>query len=256
MVSIECPVLGTAGNFRDVAGPGYPVPGGRMRQGVLYRSNRLGLSDEDVAALSGLRISAVHDLRETYEIERHPNVELSGARALSHVVPGIPPDAMRGLTSVEETDAAMREHYRGFVSEEGRRSGFAAALGAIVKGLREGNRPQVFHCSAGKDRTGWLAAVIQTAVGVSWDDVVVDFLLTDERWADGRTESLALVEAALGPELAAILEPAFRCSVEQLEEARAEAQRVYGGIEEYVASGLGLDADDRAFLVDRLVVPD
>lgn len=250
-----CPRLDTADNFRDLAGPGpgYAAPGGRVRRGVLYRSNRLELSEEDIASLVPLRIAAVHDLREVYEIDRHPNVELAGARALSHVVPGIEPDDLRRLDSVEATERAMTEHYRGFAAEPRKCAGFASALGAIVGGLRASGGPQVFHCSAGKDRTGWLGAMIHTAIGVSWDDVQADFLLTDERTTRSRGVNLASIEAVLGPQMALILEPAFHCSLDQLEVARAEAVRLYGGLDRYLSEGLGLSRDDLEVLRNRLV---
>lgn len=255
MVSDACFRLETADNFRDVAGPGYPVPGGRMRQGVLFRSNRLELGPGDVELIGTLRLRAIHDLREDFELLRHPNVEIAGAEAHHHVVPGINPDELAQLTTVEATDQAMREHYRGFVSEPRRRAGFSAALRAIIVGLREDDRPQLFHCSAGKDRTGWLAAIVQTAVGVAWEDVVVDFVLTDEYTAGSRQRALAELERQLGPVVATALAPAWTCSVEQLEGARTEAERVYGGLEAYLGEGLGLDEDDLKVLCERLVVP-
>lgn len=255
MVSDACFRLETADNFRDVAGPGYPVPGGRMRQGVLFRSNRLELGPGDVELISTLRLRAIHDLREDFELLRHPNVEIAGAEALHHVVPGISPDELVKLTTAEATDEAMREHYRGFVSEPRRRAGFAAAMAAIVEGLREDDRPQLFHCSAGKDRTGWLAAMLQSAVGVSWDDVVTDFRLTDEYTVGSRQRAIDEMERQLGSVVARALAVAWTCSIEQLEVARDEAVREYGGLEGYLRDGLGLDEDGLKVLRERLVVP-
>ncbi len=254
MVSDASLRLKWADNFRDVAGPGYAVPGGRMRQGVLYRSNRLELGPEDVELLSRVGLRAIHDLREKYEVLRHPNVEIGGATAHHHVVPGIDPDVFANITTVEATDRAMRQHYRGFVSEPRRRAGFASALAAIVDGLREHDGPQLFHCSAGKDRTGWLAAMLQTALGVAWDDVVSDFVLTDEYAVDSRRRSLEALEREFGPTLAQALEPAWTCSVEQLEDGRDEAEREYGGLEGYLRDGLRLDDERLKVLSERLVV--
>lgn len=256
MVNDVCLRLETADNFRDVAGPGYPVPGGRMRQGVLFRSNRLELGPADLELISTLRLRAIHDLREEFELTRHPNVEIAGAEARHHVVPGINPEELVKIKTVEGTDRAMRQHYRGFVSEPRRRAGFASAMAAIIEGLCEDDRPQLFHCSAGKDRTGWLAAMVQSAVGVDWADVVTDFLLTDEYTVASRQRSLGEMKRQLGSVVADALAPAWTCSVEQLEEARLEADRVYGGVAGYLREGLGLDDDALKVLRERLVVTD
>jgi len=225
-----------------------------MRTGVLFRSNRLDVGLEDVEALGDLGVRLIIDLREQWEAEAHPDAEVDGAVWQMRTVPGIPLELMKTLASAEETDAAMREHYRGFVADPPKREGVAAALHAVVDGLSEGVIPQVFHCSAGKDRTGWVAAMIQHAVGVRWEDVVADYMLTNQRTERSRAAAIAAIERRLGPERAEALAPAWLCERDQLEEARSEADRCYGGIDGYLAEGLGVGPREIEVLRERLVL--
>jgi protein-tyrosine phosphatase len=74
--------LGSADNFRDVAGTGAGYrtrTGDRVRRGVFFRSNELQLTGPDAAALAGLGIAVIHDLRSAAEVEAHPDVVVPGA---------------------------------------------------------------------------------------------------------------------------------------------------------------------------------
>ena len=98
--------LASADNFRDVTGPGYRSHDGTpLRAGVLYRSNELGLTHEDAAALAGLGVTAIYDLRGAHEIEAHPDVAVPGAVNEHLEVGGIPMEEVSSLASVDEADA-------------------------------------------------------------------------------------------------------------------------------------------------------
>ena len=157
--------LASADNFRDVAGTGagYPVAGGgRVRRGVFYRSNELQLTAADAGTLADLGIARIHDLRGQMEIEAHPDVEVPGA-VWHHVeVSGIPMEMISGL---EDSDAAVRvmcQVYDAFVRAPAARASYAE----LLTDLATGPLPQLFHCTAGKDRTGWAAALLLEIAGV------------------------------------------------------------------------------------------
>lgn len=241
-------------NFRDIAGSGegYLVAGGRMRRRVLYRSNRLEPSPGDLDYLSSLGLTAIHDLRQSFEIERHPDATLPGARWHHHAVPGIPFDVVQALRASEETYAAMVENYRTFVSDPECRAGFSSLLNAIA----ETEGPQLFHCAAGKDRTGWAAALVHHIAGVAWEQAVVDYLLTDDYAVRSRQATLDTILERLGEEVVPAFEPAFRCDVGYLDAARDEADRLFGGIDGYIRGGLGIAEATLVELRSRLVVSD
>lgn len=242
--------LASADNFRDVAGPGrgYPTTdGGRVRTRVFFRSNELQLTDEDAASLAALDITAVHDLRSAEEIAHHPDVAVPGA-SWHHVdVLGIPLEQMSALPDRAAAVAMMERVYRGFVEDAGTR----AALGTLLARLAEPG-VHLFHCSAGKDRTGWTAALLLHLAGVDRTTIVEDYLLTNEYAAASRAATLELVATHLGPEKVEVYEPVLGADADFLQTAYAAVETKYGDLDRYLALGLGLSATTRATLVERL----
>ncbi|MGF7234857.1 MAG: tyrosine-protein phosphatase [Frankia sp.] len=179
-------------NTRDLGG--LPTVDGRVtRRGVLLRSDTLQeLTGPDVERLRddfGLR--TVIDLRAPAEAAREgrgplgaPDPEPTGPRApveyhnLSFLkTEYVMPDDPRFPLIVADLDAQDRvEHYLDYLRRAG--DTVAAALTVIA---RPGATPAVFHCAAGKDRTGVLAALLSDLVGVERDAIVEDFTLTNER---------------------------------------------------------------------------
>ncbi|WP_377383742.1 tyrosine-protein phosphatase [Prauserella oleivorans] len=231
-------------NFRDLAGTeGYVTPHGPMRRGVVFRSSTVDPSPEDLATLGALGIVAVHDLRGRGEIDRRPDTVPAGAIWRHLAVPGLPPDRVRGLRTPSDVRDAMVEHYRGFVSAPHKRAGIGAALAAIS--AEDG--PQVFHCAEGKDRTGWIAMLLQRLAGVSDADIVRDYLLTNERMqATGAT--LDVARAFFGDRADDFFRPAMIADAAYLEAGTAQLEKDYGDLEGYLRKGLGLSDDQ----LDRL----
>jgi protein-tyrosine phosphatase len=240
--------LASADNFRDVAGPGYLTADGvRLRTGVLFRSNELQLSDVDAGAIAALGIRDVLDLRDHPEVEAHPDVEVPGA-AWTHVrVPGIPMDDVATLHSREAGLETMRRVYRVFVEDDGAR----AAFGELLTRLADAEHPQLFHCTAGKDRTGWASALVLRACGVPEETVVEDYLLTN-RFDGTRAKYLAMVREHLGEEKVAVYETVMVADAAYLAEADAALAEQFGDLEGYLYDGLRITEGTVAALRDRL----
>lgn len=240
--------LDSVRNFRDVAGPGYQTPRGPMRRRWLFRSNVFQVAEADLAVLSPLGIVGIYDLRGHDEIERLPDSSLAGAQWQHTWVPGLGKSAMAVLQTPAEMKQAMVDHYRGFVNNPAKRAGFAAALAAITRS----DGAHVFHCSEGKDRTGWLAMVLQRLAGVSEDDIIADFLLTNELMrAGGPTRKV--VEEFLGDRSAEFIRPAMIADVAYLEAGMSELEKDYGDVDSYLCEGLGL-SDEQVERLRRLLV--
>ena len=243
--------LASADNFRDVAGTGdgYPTrDGGRVRRGVCYRSNELQLTHADAAALASLGITAVHDLRSAPEVEAHPDVEVPGA-VWHHVeVAGIPMEMVAGLADTAAAERVMRDVYDGFVRSAASR----AAYGDLLRALATGAGPQLFHCTAGKDRTGWAAALLLEIAGVDRDTILDDYLLTNEVSSATREKYLALVGEHLGEHLVEVYEPTMVVAPEYLQTAYDAVEADHGSVEGYLRDGLGLDDATLAALRERL----
>ena len=244
--------LASADNFRDVAGPGdgYPTAdGGRVRRGVFYRSNELQLTDADAATLAGLGITRIHDLRGTLEVEAHPDVSVRGATWVHVEVSGIPMEMVSGLADVAAAERVMREVYVAFVRSPEARASYAT----LLTHLATAPLPQLFHCTAGKDRTGWAAALLLEIAGVDRETILADYLLTNDVSSATRAKYLALIAEHLGADKVAVYEPTMVVEPGYLEAAYAAVAEDYGSVGGYLRTGLGLADDVLAEIRTRLL---
>ena len=143
--------------------------------GVFFRSNELQLTTADADALAALGISRIHDLRGQMEIEAHPDVAVPGAVWRHVEVSGIPMELVSGLEDAAAAERVMRQVYDVFVREPGARAAYAELLSELATAPV----PQLFHCTAGKDRTGWAAALLLEIAGVERETILADYLLTN-----------------------------------------------------------------------------
>ncbi len=244
--------LASADNFRDVAGPGAGYEtreGGHVRRGVFYRSNELQLTHEDVASLASLGITRIHDLRGAMEVEAHPDVEVPGASWHHVEVSGIPMEMVSGLDDVDAAYRVMHQVYEAFVRSPQARASYAG----LLTDLATAPVPQLFHCTAGKDRTGWAAALLLEVAGVDRATVVADYLLTNEVSSATRTKYLALIAEHLGPDKVAVYEPTMVVDEAFLDTAYDAVEDDYGSLHGYLRDGLGLTDDVLDALRSRLV---
>jgi len=164
--------LDGAFNFRDVGG--YAIrPGVRVRWGSLYRSDALHhLSAGDVEVLAGLGVDLVIDLRAPDEIAAVGRGALADGPfgyLNAPVIPSISGEALGAPPGNE-----IGERYFWYL-EVGRQ----AVVDAIEAVAEPGRGAVVFHCAAGKDRTGVLSALVLAMLDVGHDDIVADYMLTN-----------------------------------------------------------------------------
>lgn len=242
--------LSSVTNFRDVAGAGLSLPGGkRMATGVVYRSATLkGLSANDAKALSKAGLGGVIDLRTDYVAARSPD---PGIRGVWHRTVNI--FAVTRVAGVRfRTVAAARAHMRqmnvDFVDVAAQRRQIAKALTLIAAA----DEPILVHCTEGKDRSGWISALLQLTAGASRADVIAEYLRSNEF----RTE---LIDAAYRSKLrssgrtAAEVERALiRVQPDYLGAGLDEVEARYGDLDGYLTKGLGLSAATVQRLRDRL----
>jgi protein-tyrosine phosphatase len=243
--------LASADNFRDVAGPDtayVAADGTPLRRGVVYRSNELQLSAADAQTIAGLGVGAVYDLRTVHEVEAHPDVEVPGASWVHVEVGGIPMLELEAMDSPEAARSVMCSVYRSFVEAEEARTAFAI----LLRHLAMAEQATVFHCAAGKDRTGWAAALLLHAAGVDDTTILEDYLLTNTFSTATRDKYLGLVREHLGEEKVPVFEMAMVVREEYLHEAYAAADSAYGSRVGYLREGLGLTDDELGRLRRRL----
>ncbi|OAH60514.1 tyrosine protein phosphatase [Dietzia cinnamea] len=240
--------LSSVHNFRDVAGPGYALrPSGSMTRGVVFRSTALSVGEEDLGILERLGVTAVVDLRTGAEIERQPDVVPAGAEYVPIDVLGGHTSAATltttGLVGVEEARREMAETYERFVLGDHERRSF----GRAVSVLAESSGPAIVHCTAGKDRTGWVSALLQLLVGVREEDVVGDYLLTREMSADFVAAIRAHVQSEMPEQLEAV-EVLIGVEEANLRRSLDALAREFGDARRYLVEGAGVDAE----VVDEL----
>lgn len=232
-------------NFRDLGG--YAVQGGRStRWGRLYRADALHeLTTEDVLRLRELGLRTVVDLRTERELERSGRgpLEIEGVafHHLAVVKEGVRGDGTSDRAAEGESVAApapagddLAERYLWYL-EVGRDS-LVEALNLM--GAEE-QYPLVFHCAAGKDRTGVLAALVLGILGVEREVIVADYVITAERLRFIMERWLA--EPGFAERMARV--PASRFSVEAstMEAFLDTLQSRYGGAHQW-ALGAGVSA--------------
>lgn len=245
--------LATADNFRDVVGEGLTTADGvPLRRGVLYRCNELRLSHVDAGTVAGLGITEVFDLRTHEEVAAHPDVPIGDATWIHCPVPQFDPDAALAMPDADAMRAGILEIYRDFVTD-GR---CQAAFGAVLRSLAATTTPQLFHCTAGKDRTGWVAYLLHHVAGVAPRDAEREYLMSNDYSAGTRAKYLTLVAEHLGEERVPVFEPTMVVDLAYLEAAREQARVTYGDLDTYLSEGLGVGAEDRRSLRSRLVAED
>ncbi len=233
-----------ATNFRDLGG--YAGSDGRtVRWRRLFRSDHLGaLTQDDLAALRELRVARVCDFRGVTERESAACV-IAGAAV--HSLP-IEPTIVQRLSDLlaagrspgeAGTVAMMQDTYRGFVQHN------THHFAALFNHLLATDTPLVFHCTAGKDRTGFAAALILQSLGVARETVLEDYLLTN---AHLKMHASAL----LPPEVASVL---YRVQLPFLDAAFAAVDEGYGSVDNYLVSALGVGTPERQELARLYLEP-
>jgi protein-tyrosine phosphatase len=175
-----------ASNFRDFGGYGA-ADGRKVRMGQLYRSDRLaGLTQADFGALRDRGIRLVCDLRRQREIDMSPTV-WGGSQApeflhVSLLTDASGPDVMSRVladSDIRSNPVRSRQEMVKLYGRLAREPGAIAGYKTIFDRLAtDDGYPFLVHCSAGKDRTGVVCALIHAVLGVSEDDILEDFMAT------------------------------------------------------------------------------
>ena len=229
-------------NFRDLGG--YAAAGGRrVRWRVLYRADGLHrLEGPDIASVAELGIATVLDLRTAAELDERGRFPVDEVPVDYRHLPLIPaiwdPATLPGHAPAEDF---LTERYLEMLDV-----GQEAIVEALHVLASAEAYPAVFHCAAGKDRTGMLAAVILSLLGVDDDDVAADYGLSGEgmsRMVDWVRENDPEWLEAMQDQPTAFLGAPAEVMHRVLESVRLE----HGSMEGYVAR-LGVAGD----VVDRM----
>lgn len=227
-----------ATNFRDLGG--YETHDGRrVRWRRLFRADGLHrLTPADSGTLAALGLEEALDLRYGPERAGEPAL-LPAAVASVHIgLPDQPANSLLetmhagGVPSAEAAWTRLRDSYARYPEK------YAPACGAILRRLiAAGAPPLLFHCTAGKDRTGFAAAVVLEALDVPRTTIMEDYLLTNRHWDRGNREPQGLPRE--------IYEPVFSAREEYLAASWAALDREHGGLEGWLDNAVGFGAGER-----------
>ncbi|MFH7596277.1 tyrosine-protein phosphatase [Streptomyces racemochromogenes] len=248
-------------NFRDVGG--LPTADGRrVRTGRLFRSGHLAHATEtDAEFLASLGLHTVFDFRNRADQALEgPDVALPGVRNVN--IPLSDPadggefwrmvregglDQLRGLLGGGRAAARMTASYREMIL------GRTAEHSRVVHALAEDSVPALLHCAAGKDRAGLSVAVTLLALGVEREAIVADYLVSNAPHNRYRMRRGGDTPEARSPEVTDLLAPLFDARAEYLLAAYETIDTHWGGVDRYLADGLGLAPATLEALRDRLL---
>ncbi|MFN8631436.1 MAG: tyrosine-protein phosphatase [Chloroflexota bacterium] len=251
--TIPLPLAFDLPNVRDLGGS-RTRDGRRVRRGLVFRSPTLArASARDLASLERIGLRTVVDLRSAWERERAPEAERL-PRGVAYVIADVNGDGvvhspmwqLATLTTAAErraafangrAEAGFEAKFRDFVTGEGPRRAFGDLLRALAA---PGGLPAIFHCSTGKDRTGWAAAVLLRYLGVPMDAVMADYLAGNAAIRELMLPAIERHVAQGGHE--DDLDPLIGVRPSYLLAGLDELTRAFGSVGRYVEDGLGLGA--------------
>lgn len=252
--------LASSPAFRDLGG--LPAADGRrVAYGRLYRADALSApAAADRAVLDALGLRLICDLRGGDERTRTPCLawlQPEPRRMHLDVSADLGPDVLQPLQRMmrgPDPDAAaamMRATYAALPR------GAAPVLGGLFRALAQGECPALVHCTAGKDRTGFITAMILTALDVPRTHVEVDYLLgsgRDPQHVDQPSSHMmtAILGRTLDPAEARHVHAVHR---DYLDAAFAAIERDWGSPLNYLKQAAGIDAPLQVALQQALLEP-
>lgn len=248
-------------NLRDYGG--YATSGGgRVKTGLLFRSGQhMEATDADLDLIHALDIRTVIDLRGNSERDGFPCRRHGSfaAQVLAHdgETTNSPPHEANsgdGGGVVEMTPQKARERMLAVYTRMPVNPAMIDIFSRYFKALDENDGGSLLHCFAGKDRTGVAASLLLHTLGVHRDDIMAEFLLTND--APTRVilerQSLPRMEAHYGTIDPEALHNLMGVLPEYLDTYIAKVTRDHSSVDAYMATILGVDGPRKARLKAKL----
>jgi protein-tyrosine phosphatase len=245
-------VLGFEGisNFRDLGG--YPTENGRaVAWGKLYRSGTLATaSRSDLVYLEQLDLAALIDFRSSMEKEEEPSVlpdphdfELIEIAVLDEGNEALVSEIRERIESGDfdgfDPNALMLEANRQFATN------FTPQFRQFVQAvLNADGTPVAWHCSAGKDRTGFASAILLRILGVPMPTIMADYMASKQHAIDARSRDLFMIRLFAGEEAKSKMSVLLGVDEHWLEAAFTAIDQHWGSFDDYLEQGLLLTPAD------------
>ncbi len=245
-------------NFRDLGG--YKTTDGHVvKKGLIFRSDKLAnLGDVGLADISGLGVNVITDLRSDEEREQEPDALPENVTYNILPINDEPVD-IRKLSRkiimgrVKESEVMTLLDHRRFITNPSHRETWGEWLASLTE---EENTPHLFHCTSGKDRTGYGAAIILLTLGVDKQTVMEDFLFSNQVLQSYNDATIASIEKRIGKrESLKTIRKIMGVSQETMEATFSQMETDYGSIDNFIKDGLGIDDVTRQKLKDKFLEP-
>lgn len=245
-------------NFRDFGG--YAAGDRQLKRGRLYRSaHQAEATEADLEALAALGLAVIVDLRRPGERQRNPSRRWDGfgARVIeNHTEKGDEDVWLKFIAQADENPEAFGRYMVDYYRDAPYVDRHIDLYSRYFKALAEVDGPVLIHCAAGKDRTGILAALTHHLAGVHEDDILADFLLTNdvERFQRRAPLMAAHIESMTGRRLPdEILHMAMGVEAHYLDTAFKVIHERHGTLDAYLEQVLGVDPATRAAIEARIL---
>jgi protein-tyrosine phosphatase len=250
IVSSRSLLMDSVQNFRDMGGYFSGRSRRSTRWGKVYRSSEISrLSERDSLRLNKLNIKTIIDLRTDREVAASPTV-YSGAKVVRLPVSADMEDIMRRIVGgrVRKGDGSlfMQDVYLQFIAPDNAQV-FAQALQLF---LDENNYPILFHCSLGKDRTGFLASLLLSALDVPEETIFDDYMATNDFIDLKRYASLAQGMDTDAQEAVTVILSANETFLDLVFQ---KIKKEYGSVDQYLNEALQLTDKQKEKLKDILL---
>ena len=245
-----------ASNFRDLGG--YVTQDNQsVKWGTLYRSGHLAdLTPRGLDLITNLDLFAIIDFRSVYETQRHPDrtpadvpefhlpvMDQANREMSQEIRERIKNNKFDGFSA----ENLIKKAYRQFPTE------FTPAFKSFIHTVLDANGTAVlWHCTAGKDRTGYAAAILLRLLGVDQETIFVDYLLSNQYVKKFNKKMLAAI-LARGIAAYQMIKPLDGVQFDWLKAAFDKIDEEWGSFEDYIKNGLGLSFSDVAQLKHDLL---
>jgi len=242
-----------AHNTRELGG--YKTTDGKsVKWGMLYRSDKLSdISDTDQAYLQDLGIKKIIDFRSKEEKEEDPDIIPKG---IDYIEMPISVDGAMRSKIEAVLKGETNKDVKSFLIDANKEfvSNYTDVYEDFLRNLINDDGPTLFHCTAGKDRAGFAAAITLIALGVSKEDVINDYMKTNQFTKERIEEIIGQIELmTLYQTDAEILRPLLGVEREYIETAFQTAEEKYGSLENFIRDGLNISDEEIQKLRNKFI---
>jgi len=236
-------------NVRDLGG--IQTKYGVVKSKKLLRSPALDkLTTKDIDILvNKYNLATIIDLRTDKEIEEKADLEIKDVKYLhmpifNKTLPGISHESEsdNDITRFREIEIDMADLYRGIVTEE-----YLKKVGEIIKfivNMKDEEFAVIFHCTAGKDRTGIIATILLLILGAEKHTIIDDYLLTNIEGKRRMAKEYWTIRMLKGKETADKVKKIMVADLRYINQVFDVIENDWGGVDRFLYEGLNLTKEE------------